>query len=88
MKHLKVYSRELISDLLADSKSLQSCDISHDIVKDTVINFASEFSRATRINLLTDEYHYVTPFYDKDNKFVIEVEVFFFMASCKKISIS
>ena len=46
----------------------------HEISPDTVINYASEFSRATRIDLNTDEYHYTTPFFEKD-KFLIEIEV-------------
>jgi hypothetical protein len=74
VKNLKVYSRELISDLLMDSRCLKSCDLYHDLAIDTVVNYASEFSRATRMNLLTDEYHYTTPFFEKD-KYIIEIEV-------------
>jgi hypothetical protein len=68
-----MYSKELVYDLLADSRCLKSDDIDLD-VNGMVINRPSDFSRATRIDLLTGNYHYVSPFYEKD-KFIIEIEV-------------
>ena len=76
MKQLDIYSKELICDLVDDSRCLLSCDIDVDSSlrqELTVVNFESEFSNSTRIDLITGKYHYTTPFYEK-GKFVFELE--------------